>query len=77
LFHLPSLCPIFSSPLFYRLRWKAGLQEITWMLTQSLFTTPHWRTELTSNIISPRAIHNISPPFCPIKRLFYLKYNWT
>jgi hypothetical protein len=28
------------------------------MLTHSLFATPHWRTELISNIISPGAIHN-------------------
>ena len=28
------------------------------MLTHSLFTATHRRTELTSNIISPRAIHN-------------------
>ena len=28
------------------------------MLTHSLFTTTHRRTELTSNIISPRVSHN-------------------
>jgi hypothetical protein len=28
------------------------------MLTRSLFTFPHRRMELTSNIISPRAIRN-------------------
>jgi hypothetical protein len=31
------------------------------VLTHSLFTTPHRRTKLTSNIISPRAIHNNYP----------------
>ena len=31
------------------------------MLTHSLFETPHRRTDLTSNIISPSAIHNSSP----------------
>jgi hypothetical protein len=30
---------------------------ITWRLTYSLFSTTH-RTELTSNTVSPRAIHN-------------------
>jgi hypothetical protein len=30
------------------------------VLIHSLFTTPHRRTELTSNIISPRTICNIS-----------------
>ena len=49
----PFICPIISSPLFYKLRWEAGLQEITWVLTHSLFAAPH-RTELTSNTI----IHN-------------------
>jgi hypothetical protein len=29
------------------------------VLTHSFFTTPHRRADLTSNIISPRAIHNI------------------
>jgi hypothetical protein len=43
------------------LRWEAGLQEITRVLTYFLFADPHRRTELTSNIISPRAIHNTSP----------------
>jgi hypothetical protein len=32
------------------------------VLTHSLFSTTHRRTELTSNIISPRAIRNILPP---------------
>ena len=54
----PFICPIISSPLFYKLRWEAGLQEITWVLTHSLFAATHRRMELTSNIISPRAIHN-------------------
>ncbi|EDK98573.1 mCG1036751, partial [Mus musculus] len=27
--HLPFICPIDSSPLFYKLRWEAGFQEIT------------------------------------------------
>jgi hypothetical protein len=60
IFHstFPFICPIISFPLFYKLRWEAGLQEITWVLTHSLFTVPHRRPVLTSNIISPRAIHN-------------------
>jgi hypothetical protein len=58
LLHLTFICPIISSPLFYKLMWEAGLQEISWVLTHSLFTTPHWRTGLTSNIVSPRATHN-------------------
>jgi hypothetical protein len=33
------------------------------VLTHSLFTTTHRRIELTSNIISPRAIHNTWPLF--------------
>jgi hypothetical protein len=41
----------------HKLRWEEGWQEITWVLTHS-FATPHRRTELTSNIISPRATHN-------------------
>ena len=56
----PFICPIISSSLFYKLRWEVGLQEITWVLTHSLFITTHRRTKLTSNIISPRAIHNIT-----------------
>jgi hypothetical protein len=58
LLHLPFICPIISSFLFYKLKWEAGLQEITWVLTHSLFSTTHRRTELTSNKIIPRAIHN-------------------
>jgi hypothetical protein len=58
LLHLPFICPIISSPLFYKLRWEAGLQKITWVLTHSLFSVPHRRIEWTSNIISPRAIYN-------------------
>jgi hypothetical protein len=57
--HLPFICPIISSPLFYKLRWEAGLQEITWVLTHSLSSASHRRTELISNIISSRAILNI------------------
>ena len=56
--YLPFICPIINSPLFFKLRWEAGLQEITRVLTHSLFAAPHRRTELTSNIISPRAILN-------------------
>jgi hypothetical protein len=55
----PFFCPIITSSLFYKLRWEAGLQEITWVLTQSLFVATYQRTELTSNIISLRGIHNI------------------
>jgi hypothetical protein len=54
----PFICPMISSPLFYKLRWEAALQEITWVLTHSLFSATHRRTELTSNIISPRGVHN-------------------
>ena len=25
------ICPVISSPLFYKFRWEAGLQEITWV----------------------------------------------
>jgi hypothetical protein len=32
LLHLPFICPIVSSPLFYKLREEAGLHEITWLL---------------------------------------------
>jgi hypothetical protein len=49
----PFICPIICSLLFYKLRWEAGLQEITWVLTHSLFAASHRRMELTSNIISP------------------------
>jgi hypothetical protein len=63
------LYPIVSSPLFYKLRWEAGLQEITWVLTHSLFAATH-RTELTSNIISSRAIHNTRH----LKILIYFKF---
>ena len=55
--HLPFICPIISSPLIYKLRWGAALQEITWVLTHSLFEVT-LRAELTSNIISSSAIHN-------------------
>ena len=75
LLHLPFICPIISSPLFYKLRWGT-LQEITWVLTHSLFTTPHRRTELPLNKINPKIFHYI-PPFCPIKWLFYLRFNST
>jgi hypothetical protein len=57
----PFICPIIRSPLFYKLRWEAGLQKIPQVLTHSLFITTHRITELTSNIISPRATHNSSP----------------
>jgi hypothetical protein len=39
--------------------------QITWVLTHSLFTTTHRRMKSTSNIISPRAIHNIPLPSYP------------
>jgi hypothetical protein len=29
LLHLPFICPIISSPSFYKLSWEAGLQKIT------------------------------------------------
>jgi hypothetical protein len=54
----PFIYPIISSPLFYKLMWEAGLQEIAWVLTHSWFTNLHRRRELTSSIISPRSIHN-------------------
>jgi hypothetical protein len=55
------------------------------VLTRSLFTTPHRRTELTTNIISPRAIHNTplqgwivifkpNKPFPPLA-VFWLIFN--
>lgn len=56
------ICPTISSPLFYKFRWEAGLQENTWVLTQFPFTTTLGRTELTSNLTSPRAIHSTRPP---------------
>ena len=69
----PFICPIISSPLFYKLRWEAGLQEITWVLTHSLFTTTHRRTELTNYIISPRAIHNkLVMGISPVSSLLFL-----
>ena len=69
----PFTCPIISSPLFYKLRWEAGLQEITWVLTHSLFTTTHRRTELTNYIISPRAIHNkLVMGISPVSSLLFL-----
>jgi hypothetical protein len=36
-------------------------EEITGVLTHSLFLCTHRRTELTSNIINPRPIHNRYP----------------
>ena len=43
------------------------------MLTHSLFTTTHRRTELTSNIISPRAIHNkLVMGISPVSSLLFL-----
>jgi hypothetical protein len=57
------ICPNISSPLLYKLLCEAGLQEITWVLTHSLFTATHRRMELTSNIINPRAIHNRDSPW--------------
>jgi hypothetical protein len=54
----PFICPIISSPLFYKLRWELVLQEITWVLTRSLFTATYRKTELMSNIIRSRTIHN-------------------
>jgi hypothetical protein len=57
--HLPFYLPNHQLSFILKLKWEAGLQEITWVLTHSLFTTTHRRTELTSNIVSPRAIHNI------------------
>lgn len=55
----PFICPIISCLLFYKLRWGAGLQKIIRVLTHSFFATTHRRTELTSNIISYRAIQNM------------------
>jgi hypothetical protein len=57
--NLSFICPIISFPLFYKLRWEEGLQEISWVLTHSWFATPQRRTELTTNIISPKAIHRL------------------
>jgi hypothetical protein len=42
------------------------------VLTHSLFTTPHWRTDLTSNIISPRAIDNNKVAFGQA----YREFSW-
>ena len=50
--------PSLALAFIYKLRWEEGLQEITWVLTHSLFTAPHRRTGLTSNTISLRAICN-------------------
>jgi hypothetical protein len=53
-----------SHQLSFSLQIKVGsrfTRNHPWVLTHSLFKATHWRTKLTSNIISPRAIHNISP----------------
>ena len=56
LLHLPFYLPNHQLSFI-----KVG-SRVTWnqerVLTHSLFTAPHGRMELTSNITSPRAIHN-------------------
>ena len=65
--HLPFYLP--NHQLSFILQIKVGSRFIGnhLVLTQSLIAATHRRTELTSNIISSRAIHNISP--FQIKRL--------
>ena len=43
------ICPIISAPLFYKLRWEAGLQSITWVLIHSLFETTNMRMDMKYN----------------------------
>ena len=75
LLHLPFYLP--NQQLSFILQIKVGSRFTGNQLSADSVLVPlttRRRMELTTTIISSRAIHNI-PPFCPIKRLFYLRYN--